>query len=56
MLNTRIIDLEKVYFEIQKKDEKTIIRIYDENNLELEEYADIKEVNVKLNKKIKLFS
>lgn len=56
VLNTRIIDLEKVYFEIQKKDEKTIIRIYDENNLELEEYADIKEVNVKLNKKIKLFS
>lgn len=57
VLNTKVIDLEKVYFEIRKLEEKIIIKIYDENNLELEEeYNYIKEVNVKLNKKIKLFS
>lgn len=56
ILETKIIDLEKVYFEVKKAENKIVVKVYDENNLELEkEFIEIKELNVKFNKKIRLF-
>lgn len=52
----RIIDLEEILLEIKKKDNKHVLKIYDDNaiagiiNCEYNE-----EFNIKLNKKIKLF-
>ena len=57
VLNTKIIDLEKVYLEIKKEKQDVKVIIYDENNIENEIKLNIsEEINVKYNKKIKLFS
>lgn len=56
ILNTDIIELEKIYLKIQSKDENTILEIYDEeNDYKTLELPKVEELNVKLNKKIKVF-
>lgn len=56
ILQTDIIELEKMYLRFNTKTNKTILEIYDEenmyNNLEI---PNIEEPNVKQNKKIKVF-
>ena len=53
IFNTRIIDLESVYIEINK--ENTVL-IYDENSIETkEQFEEIKDITIKHNKKIKIF-
>ncbi len=57
VLNTKIIDLEKVYIELKKQKEDITIVIYDENNVERTAKHNVsEEINVKYNKKIKLFN
>lgn len=57
VLNTKIIDLEKVYIELKKEQDKIKVIIYDENNVENEIKLNMsEEINVKYNKKIKLFN
>jgi len=57
VLNTKIIDLEKVYIELKKQKENIKIIIYDENNVEnISQLNILEEINVKYNKKIKLFN
>ena len=54
---TKIIDLEKVYIELKKEKQNIKVIIYDENNIENEIKLNIsEEINVKYNKKIKLFN
>lgn len=56
ILDTKIIDLEKIELELQKTHEKFILNIYDENTLEKTlEYDNIEECTLKQNKKVKLF-
>ena len=56
-MNTKIIDLEKVYIELKKEQDKIRVIIYDENNIENEIKLNMsEEINVKFNKKIKLFN
>jgi len=56
LLNTRIIDLNEAVFELKKKDNKTVVNIYEENLIDFTgEYDYIEDVNIKYNKKIKLF-
>lgn len=53
IFNTKIIDLESAYIEVCKDN---MVQIYDENSLEKEEkIADINELSVKYDKKIKIF-
>lgn len=53
IFNTKIIDLESAYIEVDKKN---IVKIYDENSLEKEEqFGEFKELAVKYNKKTKIF-
>jgi len=55
IFETDIIELSKIQFKLIKKDEKQILEIYDENNLyKTIELSEIKELNVKLNKKYKV--
>lgn len=57
VLNTKIIDLEKVYLEIKKEKQDVIVIVYDENNIENEiKFNILEEINVKYNKKIKIFN
>lgn len=57
VLDTNIIDLDEMNLEFKKKDEKIIINIYDDNmidkTIEIEGKLDL---NLKLNKKVKLFN
>ena len=56
LLNTRIIDLDEAIIELKKKDEKTIIYIYEDKMVETsKEYDYIEDLNVKYDKKIRLF-
>lgn len=56
ILQTDIIELEKIYFKFIKTTDKILLEIYDEDNLyKTLEILDIKELNVKLNRKIKVF-
>ena len=56
ILNTDIIELEKIYLKIKTEEEKTVLEIYDEENVyKILELPKAKELNVKLNKKIKVF-
>lgn len=56
ILKTDIIELEKMYFKIIKKEDKIFLEIYDEEDLyKTIELKKIEELNVKLNKKIKVF-
>lgn len=53
IFNTKIIDLESAYIEINKEN---VVSIYDENSLEKrEKLIELKEIAVKYNKKIKIF-
>lgn len=53
IFNTKIIDLESAYIEINKEN---MVQIYDDNSLEKEEkITEIKELSVKQDKKIKIF-
>lgn len=53
IFDTKIIDLESAYIEINKENE---VSIYDENSLEKKEkLVELKEIAVKYNKKIKIF-
>lgn len=56
ILSSNIIDLEEMYLEITKRDNKIIIDIYDDNMIQNSiEYESKEELNVKFNKKIRLF-
>ena len=56
ILQTDIIELEKMYFKLKKQEKNIIVEIYDEENLyKTSEFENIEELNVKLNKKIKVF-
>lgn len=56
ILNTKIIDLNETVFELKKKDTKTLVNIYEENLIDFtREYEYIEDVNIKYDKKIKLF-
>lgn len=51
-----MIDLETMYFKFIKKEDKFLLEIYDEENIyKTLEIPMIEELNVKLNKKIKVF-
>lgn len=56
ILQPDIIELEKIYFKFIKSTDKILLEIYDEENIyKTVELIDIKELNVKFNKKIKVF-
>ena len=56
ILQTDIIELEKMYFKFIQKEDKIILEIYDEENIyKTVEFTKIEELNVKQNKKIKVF-
>jgi len=56
ILKTDIIEVEKLYFKFIQNENKILLEIYDEENLyKSVEYDNIEELNVKLNKKIKVF-
>lgn len=57
ILSYNIIDLEDMLLEFKKQGNNIILNVYDDGNLEeSKEYENIAELNVKFNKKIKLFS
>ena len=57
-MDTRIINLQKIYIQLKKENEKMQIEIYDEDELykvkEIE-FKDLDTKNLRLNKKIKVF-
>lgn len=56
ILQTNIIDLEIMYFKFIMEDNKLMLEIYDEENIYKKiELSNVEELNVKLNKKIKIF-
>lgn len=56
ILKTDIIELEKMYFKFVKQNDKIVLNIYDEENLSKTiEFEKIEELNVKLDKKVKVF-
>ena len=56
LCGTDIIEVEKLYFKFIQNENKILLEIYDEENLyKSVEYDNIEELNVKLNKKIKVF-
>ena len=56
ILKTNIINFDNIYIKFEKENNKIVIKVYDEiNNFEDLEYDDIEELNIKFNKKIKLF-
>lgn len=56
ILQTDIIDLEKIYFKFIKKEKTMLLEIYDEENMSKTlEIPTIEELNVKYNRKIKVF-
>ncbi len=56
IFQTDIIELEKIYFKFMYKDNQLELKMYDEENLyKTFNYENVNELNVKLNKKIKVF-
>lgn len=56
ILKTDIIELEKMFFKFVKQNNKIILNIYDEENLSKTiEFKSIEELNVKVDKKVKVF-
>lgn len=56
VLNCNIIDLDEMNLEFKKKDEKIVINIYDDNMIDKSlEYKEKLDLNIKFNKRIKLF-
>lgn len=57
ILNSNIIDLEEMNLEFKKQKDKIILNIYDDNMIDNSiEYDGKEELNIKFNKKIKLFN
>jgi len=57
ILQTDIIELEKIYFKFIQENGKLFLEIYDEDNIfKTIELGKIEELNVKINKKIKVFT
>ena len=57
ILSSNIIDLEDIYLEFRKQENKIILNIYDDNIIDNTiEYDSKADLNVKFNKKIKLFN
>lgn len=54
IFETRIINLEELYYKIQKQEEKYYVQIFDENIKEEKFEINLME-NIKINKKIKIF-
>ena len=56
IFNSKIIDLEDIILEFKQKESKILINVYDDNMIEKTlEYESLADLNVKLNKKTKLF-
>ena len=56
ILSNNIIDLDEMYLEFRKKEEKTELTIYDDNMIDKTiEYNERLDLNIKLNKKTRLF-
>ena len=55
IFNTKMITLENVHIVLSQEDEKIIVKYYDGNVLETKKDFSIKENDIKLRKKIKLF-
>ena len=56
ILQTNIIDLEKMYFKFIQTENKVLLEIYDENAIySILEISELKDLSVKNNKKIKAF-
>ena len=56
VLNNNIIDLDEIYLEFKKKEEKTELTIFDDNMIDKTiEYNERIDLNIKLNKKTRLF-
>lgn len=56
ILQTDIIELEKMSFKFMKNEDKIILEIFDEENkYKTLEFDHIEELNIKLNKKVKIF-
>ncbi|MCL2355453.1 MAG: hypothetical protein FWC68_06340, partial [Oscillospiraceae bacterium] len=56
LLSSKIIDLDEVVVEFKKKEGKTVFKIYEDNMIDtIKEYDYIEDLNVKYNRKIKLF-
>ena len=56
ILNNNIIDLDEIYLEFKKNEEKTELTIYDDNMIDKTiEYNERLDLNIKLNKKTRLF-
>ncbi len=56
IFQTDIIELEKIYFKFNQNEDMIILNIYDEENIyKTIQCKEITELNVKLNKKIKVF-
>ena len=57
ILSSNIIDLEDIYLEFKKQGNKVLLSIYDDNIIDnIIEYETKSELNIKFNKKIKLFN
>ena len=57
ILNSNIIDLDELNLEFKKKEEKITLNIYDDNMIDRTiEYKEKIDLNVKFNKRIRLFS
>ena len=56
LLSSKIIDLDEVVVQFKKKEDKTILTIYEDNLIDIvKEYDYIEDLNVKYNRKIKIF-
>ena len=56
ILDYRIIDLEEILLEMKKSNDKFVLKVYDDNAIAgTLQYESNEEINIKLNKKIKLF-
>ena len=56
IFNYRIIDLEEILLEMKKNNDKFVLKVYDDNAIAgILQYENNEEINIKLNKKIKLF-
>ena len=55
ILDSNIIKLEEIQIELKKQNDKNILNIYDENIIDNSIEISIQEINIKPNKKIKLF-
>ena len=56
IIESSIIDLDELNIELQKKDKKTVLNIFDDNMIDKTlEYEENEDINIKTGKKVKLF-